>query len=249
MAKKVLRFKRVYRGYDIDAVDNYIAEEKSRSDSVQLEQRERISALSSKCDSLTREIEQLKDREEQIKSAFIAATDNARRLSDDVRMRYTQELNRLKLFRAKWSAAYEQLKERYHFDKDALNMESVAVSTQLELTRYLTQDFSLGKGEDDSEMENYFKSEVERLTTPLDAVRPEVQSSPAVGELKKKIADAKKRGDDNASYSLKSDKKAGGEVAAYAIPDPDRSGFSLDEALHPTESLADICRALGVRAL
>lgn len=235
MAKKALRFGRAYRGYDIDEVERFIAEEQSRSDSVQLEQRERILALNSKCDSLSREVEQLKEKEEQIKSAFIAATDNARRLTEDIRARYKEELDRLKLFRAKWSAAYEQLKERYHFDKDALNMESVAVSAQLELTRYLTQDFSLSKGDEDSEMEAYFKSEVERLTSAPQSQKPLPQESPAVNELKKKISDAKKFAKEGGA-----DGKKRGE---------DSAAFSFDEALHPTESLEEICRALGLGAL
>lgn len=235
MKKQALRFKRVYRGYDMEAVDNFIAEEKERSDSVQLQQRERIAELSGKCDGLAREVEQLRGREEQIKSALIAATDNARRLTDDIRARYMEELERLKLFRAKWNAAYEQLKERYHFDKDALNMESVAVSAQLELTRYLTQDFSLSKGDEDSEMEAYFKSEVERLTSAPPTSKPLPQESPAVNELKRKISDAKKQAKEGGA-----DGKKRGE---------DSAAFSFDEALHPTESLEEICRALGLGAL
>ncbi len=229
--KNASRFPIKRRGYDVDAVEGYIASEISRAESAQLSARERISALEAECEELKKQLGELKGKEEQIKAAFISATQNADRLTADVRARYALELNRLKLFRAKWAGAYEQLKERYHFDKDALNMESVAVSVELDLKKMLEQDFSLNSGADDDEMEMYFKSEVARLTSQQseeqDRVKKEVgstQDSSALAELKEKIREAEAKSDNSAA-------------------------FSLDEALHPTESLADICRALGLKAL
>lgn len=232
--KRTLRFPTARKGYDIDAVESFITAEQSRSESASLAARERIERLSAECDSLHKELGELKGKEEQIKSAFISATQNADRLTADVKARYALELDRLRLFRAKWSGAYEQLKERYHFDKDALNMESVAVSVELELKKFLTQDFSLNKGGCDDEMEQYFKSEVARLTAQQAAKQSAEKSDEergenptalsALGELKDRIKEAQTRADGSAA-------------------------FSLDEALHPTESLAEICRALGLKAL
>ncbi len=236
--KKMTRFARKSRGYDIKAVEKFIAEEQSRSDEVQLSQRERINALTQECNRLSDEVEELKGREEQIKSAFIVASRNADKMTEDVKTRYAAELERLKLFRAKWTGAYEQLKERYHFDKDALNMESVAVSTQLELQKFLMQDFSLNKGGEPDEMEEYFRSEVDRLTRQQLATQKPVSGkaraeeanlvpSSAIEELKGKIKDAETK-----------KVKAQGSAA-----------FSLEEALNPTESLADICKSLGLKSL
>ena len=230
-SKKATRFPIKRRGYDIDAVESYISSEISRTESAQLSARERISSLEAEREELRRQLGELKGKEEQIKAAFLSATQNADRLTADVKARYALELNRLKLFRAKWTGAYEQLKERYHFDKDALNMESVAVSVELDLKKMLEQDFSLNNGGGDDEMEMYFKSEVARLTAQQtkeqDRAKKEdmgAQSSPALDELKDKIREAEARADGSAA-------------------------FSLDEALHPTESLAEICRALGLKAL
>lgn len=255
--KKIARFALKRKGYDVNAVEEFIAAEQARTDEVQISQRERISALTAECQRLSDELSVLKGREEQIKCAFITATQNADKMTADVKARYAAELERLRLFRAKWIGAYEQLKDRYHFDKDALNMESVAVSTELELQKFLMQDFSLNKGGGTNEMEDYFRSEVERLTTqqmtlqstptkttsgtqgakknPFDAqyvvngLTDDSQNddniTSAVGELKEKIKDAER-------------KKAQASVA-----------FSLEEALNPTESLADICKSLGLNSL
>ncbi len=224
-AKQNLRFPSAHRGYNIDAVESFLSAEQARNDGALLAARERISVLEAQCGRLESELNDLKSKEEQIKTAFISATQNAEQLTADIKARYAFELDRLRLFRAKWTGEYEQLKERYHFDKDALNMESVAVSVGLELQKFLTQDFSLNKGESADEMEMYFKSEVARLTAQQAAEqKDEMPPSPALDDLKSKLREAEQKKDESAA-------------------------FSLDEALHPTESLADICRALGLKAL
>ncbi len=226
--KQTARFAVKHRGYDIAAVENYISSERERADEVQLGQRERIAELTDECKRLSEELSVLRSREEQIKSAFITATENADKMTADIKARYASELERLRLFRAKWVGAYEQLKDRYHFDKDALNMESVAVSTQLDLQKFLMQDFSLNKGGTTTDMEDYFRSEVERLTQQQLSLQKteKVQPTSAVAELKEKIKDAENR------------KKAQSSVA-----------FSLEDALNPTESLAEICKSLGLKSL
>lgn len=226
--KKYTRFALKRRGYDAEAVEAFIANEQARADEVQISQRERITALTEDNAKLLEEVRMLRGREEQIKSAFIAATQNAEKLTSDVKARYAAELERLKLFRAKWVGAYEQLKDRYHFDKDALNMESVAVSTQLELQKFLMQDFSLNKGGETGEMEEYFRSEVDRLTCMPASRKTEAEPvNSAVAELKDKIKEAESR-------------KANLQNSA---------AFSLEEALNPTESLAEICKSLGLKSL
>lgn len=153
------------KGYDKDAVNSFIALEQAKADEVQSGLRECINALKDENDNLKKELAIFKGREEQIKLALISATDTAKRLNADVRLRYQTELERLRLFRAKWINAYEQLKERYHFDKDALNVESVAVSVEIELKKMLAKDFGLDKAPIENEMEEHFRKEVERLTS------------------------------------------------------------------------------------
>jgi len=198
---KGTRFELRRRGYDVSEVENYIIEAQSKNETALIEQKERIAALKRENEELTKEVNALRSREEQIKLTLLKATHTAEQLDDDLKNRYNAELKRLKLFRAKWTSAYEEIKERYNFSNDALNMESVAVQIEIELNKFLRQNFSLANGGETDEMEEYFKKEVDRLTR--------LQKS----ENNENIA---------------SDE------------------FSLDEALHPKDSLEDICKSLGL---
>lgn len=224
MKKKMQdRFPLCHRGYDKDAVNSFIALEEAKAQEVQSEQRERINGLRSENDRLKREIALLKGREDQIKLALVNATDNAKRLDADVARRYEEELKRLRLFRAKWINVYEQLKERYHFDKDALNIESVAVSVELELKKLLAKDFALDKAPVEDEMEEHFRKEVERLSNlPQSSSRLKGDSSQA-NRLKNTLEEAAQK-----------ERKDAKDVGA----------FSLDEALSPQASIQQNCQAV-----
>lgn len=223
--KKNARFPVCARGYDKEAVESYIALESARADEAQLEQRNRIKDLQAECENYKTQIAELKGREEQIKLALVTATANANKLSEDVKARYAAELKRLQLFRAKWTNAYEEMKDRYHFDKDALNMESVAVSVELELKKFLSKDFSLNMSDCENEMEEHFRKEIERLTSQqISAQRPRKSADELKAKLIEREGTQKPVGEDTTSVA-----------------------FSLDEALHPTESLEDICKALGLK--
>lgn len=248
--KKVAMFALKHRGYDRTAVDEYIASEQARADEVQMSQRERIAALSAQCDTLSNELVLLKGREEQIKCAFLTATQNADKMTADIKARYAAELQRLQLFRAKWQGAYEQLKERYHFDKDALNMESVAVSTQLELQKFLMQDFSLNKGGEKNEMEEYFRGEVQRLTAQqLDAQSAGGKGNQSVDGFKNANALQSNVGSDSNVTSAIGELKQKIKEAENKKKSQNSAAFSFEEALNPTESLADICKSLGLNSL
>ena len=232
------RFALVRRGYDVDSVEAYISLEREKADRAGLEQKERIRVLKAQCDRLNEELSVYRDREEQIKGALLAAGEQAEKTVLDIKLRYAMELERLKLFRAKWTGAYEEIKKRYNFSKDALNMESVAVSVKLELERFLAQDFSLDRGGSAGEEEEAFKAEAERLS----------EEDGQVKELKRQLLKAAERKDKeekleaarkSAATSSTSAGAEGGEVQPAAA-------FSLEEARHPTESLAEICRYLGL---
>lgn len=224
--KKITRFAICRRGYDIDAVESYIALEQAKADEVQLQQRDRINRLKEECAELKDKIAVYEGRENQIKLALVTATENANRLSEDVKSRYRAELERLRLFRAKWTGAYEQMKERYHFDKDALNVESVAVSVEIELKKFLMQDFSLNKCVSEDEMEAHFRSEVERLTEQqlLRQDETAIKGDAEAEELRLKLKEIEKK---------KRGKNAGDSVA-----------FSIEEALNPKQTIEQTCKAL-----
>lgn len=232
------RFALVRRGYDVDSVEAYISLEREKADRAGLEQKERIRVLKAQCDRLSEELSVYRDREEQIKGALLAAGEQAEKTVLDIKLRYAMELERLKLFRAKWTGAYEEIKKRYNFSKDALNMESVAVSVKLELERFLAQDFSLDRGGSAGEEEEAFKAEAERLS----------EEDGQVKELKRQLLRAAERKDKE--EKLEAARKSAATSAPSAGAEEGEvqpaAAFSLEEARHPTESLAEICRYLGL---
>lgn len=231
------RFALVRRGYDVASTEAYIAAERDKAERIGLEQKERIRLLKSQVEQLTAELNVYRDKEEQIKSALMSATEQAEKTVLDVKFRYAMELERLKLFRAKWTSAYEEIKERYNFSKDALNMESVALSTKLEIERFLAQDFSLDKGDPVEETESEFRTEADRLGEGESRVR----------ELKEKLEQAAEKKDRENRLADRKKEKAGFALAKSEQPAVQpAAAFSLEEAQHPTESLAEICRYLGL---
>ncbi|MBO5777630.1 MAG: DivIVA domain-containing protein [Clostridia bacterium] len=177
------RFKIERKGYNTKEVEEYLVVESERNETVHREQRERIDALINENQQLKKVVDEYKSREDKIAEAIIVARENADKMTAEIKLRYMMELDRLKLFRAKWTGVYEELKERYGFDGDALNVESVAISTKLEIERFLQRDFSLSKGVQDMSAEESFRLESERLS----------HIPSAVNDLKMKLVEAMKR--------------------------------------------------------
>ena len=136
----------------------------------------------------------------------------------DLKLQYALEIERLKIFQAKWTNAYEELKERYHFSKDALNMESVVIQTALDLENMLRKDFSLDKRPSGSDAERQFKSEVKRLKSEDEELSRLLEK--LVGEIKK-------------VHTPKMDAVASDE-------------FSMEKALSAQKPVDEICRSLGI---
>lgn len=112
------------------------------------------------------ELKALHSRENEINDCLVTATKKANEMLSDVKIQCALEIERLKIFQAKWSTAYEELRERYHFEKDVLSMENIVVNTVLELERHLSEDFGLKRGASGTDAEKQFRSETERLLSP-----------------------------------------------------------------------------------
>lgn len=201
MKKQVYaRFAKRNRGYCVQEVEEYILNQEKQFEEASIAQRRRIEQLQQKCDCLQSQLDALQGREEEIKQVLLAANQQASSMQEQVRVRCEQELQRLKLFRAKWTSAYQQMKERYHFDKDALNMESVIAATRLDLQKLLAQDFGIEKKDDMGQMEEYFRQEVQRLTAKQIATqKKDTASKPTLPSQEKRAQTA---GDFNLESAL-----------------------------------------------
>jgi cell division septum initiation protein DivIVA len=181
-SKQNERFALEKKGYNKEDVERFIVEENARNEKIHCEQRERIDALVEENLALKELVKEYKSKEDKIAEAIIVARENADKMTAEIKLRYMMELDRLNMFRAKWTGVYEELKERYGFDGDALNVESVALSTKLEIERFLQRDFSLSKGDDDMSAERSFRLEADRLS----------KMNGGVVELKNRLVEAMK---------------------------------------------------------
>jgi len=224
------RFTLVKRGYAVDEVEEYSKQQHEQFEQLAREQRDRINALKERIRALEEELEHYRSREDEIKRSIVAATDKANEMTLDLKIQYALEIERLKIFQAKWTNAYEELKERYHFGKDALNMEAVVANTVTELEKMLHRDFSLDRMQSGGDMERQFKSESKRLTSDDEEME----------RLFEKFKSEFKR----ITQEKKSLEKA---VAVDKVEKPEKDEkFSLEKALYPEESLFEICKSLGL---
>ena len=181
-SKQNERFALEKKGYNKEDVERFIVEENARNEKIHCEQRERIDTLVEENFALKELVKEYKSKEDKIAEAIIVARENADKMTAEIKLRYMMELDRLNMFRAKWTGVYDELKERYGFDGDALNVESVALSTKLEIERFLQRDFSLSKGDDDMSAERSFRLEADRLS----------KMNGGVVELKNRLVEAMK---------------------------------------------------------
>lgn len=216
MKKESLKFSLTRRGYDRKEVDSYIEKLDERNTKQILEYQKGFLDLKSHCASLESELKDMKKKEDDIKQSLFAANDKANELKIDLKIQYAMEIERLKLFQAKWTNCYEELKERYKFDKDALNMESIVAQTAVEIETMLNRDFRIpteGKG---GEIEKQFKNEVKRLNMD------DEEMSLLFDKMKSELIELKE----------KKERK----IAS------DDGKFSFEKALRPEKSMEELCR-------
>ena len=171
------------KGYSQNEVDEFLKSEKEKAEETHRQLRERVDQLLKENEALKECVDGYKKREDKIAEAIITAEENADKMTAEIKLRYMMELDRLNKFRAKWTGVYDELKERYGFDGDALNVESVVVSTKLEIERFLQRDFSLSRGAKDMSAEESFRLETERLS----------KISSGVNDLRDKLVEAMKK--------------------------------------------------------
>ena len=80
--KKQLKFKVTRKGYDVAEVDNYLAAEADKNEKIHAQQRERIVELVGEISDLKRQLKEYREREGQISSAIISATEKAEKMKN-----------------------------------------------------------------------------------------------------------------------------------------------------------------------
>ena len=174
-------FKKELRGYDKNEVNVFLNKLNENFDMVSREQKSRIDELKKANQDLACEVNIYRKKERLIERTLTEATRRANDIENELKTQYALEIERLKIFQAKWTNAYEELKTKYHFDKDACNMENVIISTKQSLIDKLST-LNIVLPTIDSEEENQFYSESDRILE----IQQE-QADKLVRELKEQI--------------------------------------------------------------
>lgn len=174
-------FRKVLRGYDEKEVNVFLTKLNDNFASVSEEQKERIDELKEQNEKLAEELSVYRKKEKLIERTLTEATRRAEDIEGELKTQYALEIERLKIFQAKWTNCYEELKNKYHFDKDVNNMESLVINTKQTLIDKLGRlNIILPHLESEEQMQ--FDSESERITK-----LQEEQADRLVSELKNQI--------------------------------------------------------------
>ena len=242
-----MKFKRKFRGYSTTEVDKYVSESEQRLQEVttaSIQKDERIDSLNAEVERLNAELSEQNKKREMINEALCAAVDRAKQIDEQSEARYRSEMERLKVFHEKWCEHYKKLVEAYPLDDAmiALGKFTREMSEALsepqkqfeEETARLTQKKRLGYIEIDADGEE--EDETDDFD-PAASIREYLASQPQ--DVVKKRA-KKKSNKRSKSY------RTGIARVSPALSRPSESGFDFEEALNPTEDLADIMKDLGL---
>ena len=104
-----MKFKRVFRGYDIDEVERYISETADNEKKIRLAQRERIDELSDENYALRQELNRYKADEQAISETLVASRNFAQEVQLNAEEYADKVLVQAKKFYATWQAYSQTL--------------------------------------------------------------------------------------------------------------------------------------------
>ena len=165
MGKKNLTFKTELNGYKKCEVDERLQKDARR-----------IEVLEAS------EVEKYKKCEDEVKNVLAVATKKAFDIKTDMKLQYALETERLKIFKAKWTSAYDELKRKYGFDTDAAIVESTVTDVSLKIEAILNKDFGIRLTDDATDAEKQLMEEADRLSISQDEINKLVEK--LKGELK-----------------------------------------------------------------
>lgn len=181
MEKKNLTFKTELNGYKKSDVDERLLKDARRIELLEA-QIALVDGLKEENQRLSKEIEKYKENEDEVKNVLAVATKKAFDIKTDIKLQYALETERLKLFKAKWTSAYDDLKKKYSFDTDANLVESTVTDVSLKIEAILNKDFGIRLVDDSTDAEKQLMEEADRLSISQDEINKLVEK--LKGELK-----------------------------------------------------------------
>lgn len=181
MGKKNLTFKTELNGYKKCEVDERLQKDARRIEVLEA-QVALVDGLKDENQRLASEVEKYKKCEDEVKNVLAVATKKAFDIKTDMKLQYALETERLKIFKAKWTSAYDELKRKYGFDTDAAIVESTVTDVSLKIEAILNKDFGIRLTDDATDAEKQLMEEADRLSISQDEINKLVEK--LKGELK-----------------------------------------------------------------
>ena len=238
-----MKFDFERKGYNREQVEGHLKQLTLQYENTLAEQKDRIFELKGSISMAEKLLEEYKKKESEISSALLAAVNKAKEMEETAEKKYDLEIQRLKLFNAKWQSYFNEIIKRYPIDD---NLVSVAEFTS-EMANILSG--KAGGVADKESADASVKGKPKDKEMPVPAMKPSDVKAQFESEKKrlKKDEPADPVGSIN-TYFQNQDKPdvAGNGSTAAPFDTPRRSTFDINEALHPDQDIAEILRDLGI---
>ena len=234
-------FKKARKGYDKQQVDDYIKRQTAAYEAANAEQRDRIFALKAENAELQAALQRYADKEDEISRALILAAEKASETEEISRKKYDLEIERLKLFHAKWQSYFNEIISLYPIDKNL----AVVSDFSAKMGKILNDRVPAhNNAQADAKPPQPDIFEIKTPTWIHDADAPftrekpkTVKGSPAA-KINIKVVDAQKQFE-------KERKRLADDGGDGAAAEGDGK-FDINEALNPKQDLKEILKDLGI---
>ena len=242
-------FPIVKKGYAPAQVNEYIQKQQEKADETIRAQHARIEELLHTLEEERKELNELRAKKEQINAAILGAVKLSDRIKKLSKIQYANEMAQLKAYHEKWTAHYEKLFKAYPASKrlaelGAFNRRMDAILSGVQASEETPPHIAEGAKKPDKKVQiGYIRVDAndEAEDIDYDDLLPDADpDSPVLTgdfdpiERIKRYFEAERERE-----------KEGAATAPKEYTDRSESGFSLEEALNPTEDLIDILKDLG----
>ena len=111
-----MEFSVTKKGYSPKEVDAYLAAVKREYESTIVKQRERIKQMLAEKEETDKELAAYREKSSQIGKAIVSAVAKAEEIERLSRIKYNQEIARLKAFHEKWTKYYDKILDEFPLD-------------------------------------------------------------------------------------------------------------------------------------
>lgn len=212
-----VKFTVTKKGYAQNEVDEYLAAVKREYESTIVKQRDRIAQLVEQNEANEKELKSYREKSSRISKAIVSAVEKAEEIERLSRLKYSQEIARLKAFHEKWTRYYEKILDEYPLDQRLV-----------------------AAGEFNRNMDRILSGVGETASAAAPAQAPRSQSIDPLDRINRYFTEEKPAPQEAPAAKRET------TATAKDYSDRSASGFSFEEALNPTEDLESILKDLGV---